>query len=155
GVIYERAHTRQISAFGGMATRMPRWAFYFLVFMFGSIGLPGLSGFVGEFLVALATWDYNPWAAFFTCSVVIAAALYLLWLYQRVVFGRAWGESPDPLDKMLTRSEEQELAASGGHGDAGIHPVSGGDHDAHDPAAGEGYPTHEGQLNSLSWKDLS
>ena len=156
GVIYERAHTRQISAFGGLATRMPRWSFYFLVFMFASIGLPGLSGFVGEFLVALATWDYNPWAAFFTFVVVIFAAWYLLWCYQRVVFGRAWGEAPEPLDNMLTPGEKQELAAMGGHGhgDLGMHPVSGGDHDAHDGPAG-GYPTHEGQVNSLGWKDLS
>jgi hypothetical protein len=115
GVIYERAHTRNIAAFGGIASRMPIWAAYFMLFMFASIGLPGLSGFVGEFLVALGTWDYNPWAAAITFSVVIFAAWYMLWLFQRVVFGRASGEAPDPGDTQLTASEEAEIARSGGH----------------------------------------
>jgi NADH-quinone oxidoreductase subunit M len=162
GVIYERAHTRQISAFGGMATRLPRWSFYFLVFMFASIGLPGLSGFIGEFLVALAVWDYNRWAALITFSVVIFAAWYLIWLYQRVVFGRAWGESPDPGDSELTTGEMEELRRLGGghdshgHGDLAAHPVSGGAHGAHAHEENtEGYATHDGQVNSIGWKDLT
>jgi NADH-quinone oxidoreductase subunit M len=172
GVIYERAHTRRIDAFGGLATRMPRWSFYFMLFMFASIGLPGLSGFVGEFLVALGTWDYNPWAAAITFSVVIFAAWYMMWMFQRVVFGRASGEAPDPGDSELTAAEEREVAAMGGghhghhvehgtydtheDGDLHPHPVSGGDHhDTHDAHATGSYPTHEGQMDSSLWDDLT
>jgi NADH-quinone oxidoreductase subunit M len=164
GILYDRAHTRNIKAFGGMATRMPKLAAYFMLFMFASIGLPGLSGFVGEFLVALGTWHYNRWAAVFTFAVVIFAAWYMLWLYQRVVFGRASGEAPDPGDTELLPSEVQELAALGGghghddHGHGTLHPlpVSGGDHGHDDHGGSSGsYPTHEGQLDSSRWKDLT
>ncbi|MDQ3695292.1 MAG: NADH-quinone oxidoreductase subunit M [Chloroflexota bacterium] len=143
GVIYERAHTRLISAFGGLASRMPIYSAFFLLFMLASIGLPGLSGFVGEFLVALATWQYNPWIAAFTFAVVIFAAWYMMWLFQRVVFGRARGELPDPLDGELTPAEQAELAAAGdghGSGHAAPLPVSGGAHE-HPAVAGHGH-TH-------------
>ena len=133
GVVYERAHTRLISAFGGLATRMPAYAAYFALFMLASIGLPGLSGFVGEFLVALATWRYNPWAAVFTFAVVIFAAWYMMWLFQRVVWGRAPGEAPDPHDGELTTAERDALhkePAVGvdqtGHGHGAPLPVGGG-----------------------------
>ena len=156
GVIYERAHTRDISAFGGLASRMPRWSTYFLLFMFASIGLPGLSGFVGEFLVTLGTWDYNRWAALITFTVVIFAAWYMLWLFQRVVFGRASGQSPDPGDTELTSGEMAELAALGNHGHdhGGLAPVAGGSHDHHTEETGS-YPTHPGQMDSSLWKDLT
>jgi NADH-quinone oxidoreductase subunit M len=141
GVVYERAHTRQISAFGGLATRMPAYSAYFTLFMFASIGLPGLSGFVGEFLVALGTWDYNPAAALFTFAVVIFAAWYMMWMFQRIVFGRAPGEAPDPHDGALTDAEREELAVlaahgghgHGGHGHAAPLPVSGGSHEHRAP----------------------
>ena len=135
GVIYERSHTRLISAFGGLATRMPAYAAYFALFMLASIGLPGLSGFVGEFLVALGTWEYNPWAAVFTFAVVIFAAWYMMWMFQRVVFGRAPGEAPDPHDGALTTEELDALPKepavgvdqSGlGHGPGAPLPVGGG-----------------------------
>ncbi len=169
GVIYERAHTRNISAFGGLATRMPRWAAYFMIFMLASIGLPGLSGFVGEFLVALGTWDYNPWAAVLTFSVVIFAAWYMMWMFQRVVFGRASGEAPDAGDAELLPSEVAELNALGGHGhghasddsrDHGglqVQPVRGSDHGHADDHADntDSYPTHQGQLDSSRWPDLT
>lgn len=141
GVVYERAHTRQITAFSGLATRMPTYAAFFTLFTLASIGLPGLSGFVGEFLVALGTWDYNKPAAIFTFAVVIFAAWYMLWLFQRIIFGRAPGELPDPHDGSLTDAERAELAAHGddhghaGHGYAAPLPVSGGSHD-HDAHAG-------------------
>jgi NADH-quinone oxidoreductase subunit M len=173
GVIYERGHTRLIDAFGGLASRMGIWAGLFMVFMFASIGLPGFSGFIGEFLVALGTWDYNPWAAAFAFSVVIFAAWYMLQMYQRVVFGRAWGQAPDPGDSALTPAEQREISRTGGHHsgvehgtydtdehgglDVNPHPVSGGDHhDAH-AATGDtgGYPTHEGQLDSSRWPDMT
>ncbi|MEJ7900861.1 MAG: NADH-quinone oxidoreductase subunit M [Thermomicrobiales bacterium] len=171
GVIYERAHTRNISAFGGIASRMPAWAAYFMIFMFASIGLPGLSGFVGEFLVALGTWDYNPWAALITFAVVIFAAWYMMWMFQRVVFGRTWGQAPDAGDTQLLPSERAELAAlGGGHNEDAEHgaydtsglgglqprPVSGGDHGHVDHAEDTGsFPTHEGQLDSSRWADLT
>jgi NADH-quinone oxidoreductase subunit M len=170
GVVYERAHTRDIKAFGGLATRMPVWAAYFALFMFASIGLPGLSGFVGEFLVALGTWDYNPWAAVFTFAVVIFAAWYMMLLFQRVMFGRAWGELPDHGDTQLTDEERRELEQHGGHHadsepgtyDTGEHgqlqpsPVSGGDHEAHgEPSETGGFPTHEGQIDSSRWPDIT
>jgi NADH-quinone oxidoreductase subunit M len=143
GVVYERAHTRLIAAFGGLAQRMPVYSALFMIFMLASIGLPGLSGFVGEFLVALATWQYNKWAALFTFAVVIFAAWYMMWMFQRVIFGRAPGELPDPGDGELMPDELAELAAQGGHGEAPGHaaplPVSGGSH-AHDEAHGEHGP---------------
>jgi NADH-quinone oxidoreductase subunit M len=132
GVIYERGHTRLISAFSGLATRMPVYSAFFALFMFASIGLPGLSGFVGEFLVAVGVWLYNPWLAVPTFAVVIFAAWYMMWLFQRIIFGRAPGELPDPHDGELTAEERIELDAAGyghGHGDAAPLPVSGGAHD--------------------------
>jgi NADH-quinone oxidoreductase subunit M len=170
GVIYERAHTRSISAFGGLASRMPAWSAYFAIFMFASIGLPGLSGFVGEFLVALGAWEYNRWAAAFTFAVVIFAAWYMMWMFQRVVFGRASGQLPDHGGAQLTDDERAELAQHGGHNahaehgtyETGDHshleprPVSDGDHDhALDDTNGESFPTHEGQVDSSKWPDLT
>jgi NADH-quinone oxidoreductase subunit M len=133
GVVYERAHTRLIAAFGGLAQRMPVYSALFMIFMLASIGLPGLSGFIGEFLVALGTWQYNKWAALFTFAVVIFAAWYMMWMFQRVIFGRAPGEAPDPGDGELTPDELAELEAHGDHGHAMPLPVSGGSH-AHDAA---------------------
>src|SRR5687768_13368944 len=84
GVVYERAHTRLISAYSGLASRMPIYSAFFMLFMLASIGLPGLSGFVGEFLVAVGAWLRNPWLAVLTFAVVIVAAWYMMWLFQRV-----------------------------------------------------------------------
>jgi NADH-quinone oxidoreductase subunit M len=130
GVIYERGHTRLISAFSGLATRMPVYSAFFALFMFASIGLPGLSGFIGEFLVAVGVWLYNPWVAVPTFAVVIFAAWYMMWMFQRIIFGRAPGELPDPHDGELTAQERIELHEAGdGHGHAAPLPVSGGAHD--------------------------
>jgi NADH-quinone oxidoreductase subunit M len=142
GVIYERAHTRQISAFGGLARSMPIYAGFWVFFTFASIGLPGLSGFIGEFLVALAVWEYNRLAAIFTFSIVIFSAWYMLWLIQRTIMGRAPGEMPDPHDGALTADEQAMLAAHGddhGHGHAPLVPsISGGSHEHDDHVANEG-----------------
>jgi NADH-quinone oxidoreductase subunit M len=109
---------------------MPIYSAFFAYFMFASIGLPGLSGFIGEFLVALATWEYNKVAAIFTFAIVIFAAWYMMWMFQRVVLGRAKGESPDPHDNAQTAEERAELAAhGGGHGHGHIPAVAGGSHD--------------------------
>ena len=87
GVIYERTHDRTIAKMGGLAARTPVWAAVFGFFVFASAGLPGLSGFVGEFLVMLGTFQVNPYAAAVAAFAMILAAGYLLWMYQRVVFG--------------------------------------------------------------------
>jgi len=131
GVVYNRAHTRLISAFGGLATRMPIYSTLFCAFMFASIGLPGLSGFIGEFLAILGAFREYRWAAIISFSVVILSAWYMMWLFQRVVFGRAAGELPDPHDGALTDEDRAMLAAHGGHGhDHGhghaVPAVSGG-----------------------------
>jgi len=88
GVIYDRMHTREISAFGGLADRMPIYAFCFMVFTLANIGLPGTSGFIGEFLSLLGAFRINTWVAFLATTGVILSAAYALWLYGRVIFGK-------------------------------------------------------------------
>jgi NADH-quinone oxidoreductase subunit M len=88
GVVYDRMHTREIAAYGGLVKTMPLYAFVFMVFTMANVGLPGTSGFVGEFLSLLGTFRANTWVAFFATSGVILSAAYALWLYRRVVFGK-------------------------------------------------------------------
>jgi NADH-quinone oxidoreductase subunit M len=87
GVIYERTHDRTIAKIGGLAGRLPIYAATFGFFAFASAGLPGLSGFVGEFLVLVGTFEFNPYAAAIAAFVMVFAAGYLLWMYQRLFFG--------------------------------------------------------------------
>ncbi|MBA3779217.1 MAG: NADH-quinone oxidoreductase subunit M [Chloroflexi bacterium] len=87
GVIYERTHDRTIARMGGLAAPVPVYAALLGFFMLASLGLPGLSGFVGEFLVVLGTFDVMPGAAFVAMLVVVLSAAYLMWMFQRVVFG--------------------------------------------------------------------
>jgi NADH-quinone oxidoreductase subunit M len=87
GMIYERRHTRQISAFGGLWGVVPVFAVCLLIAMLASVGLPGLNGFVGEFLILCGAFGRWPWATAVATTGVILGALYLLWMYQRVVFG--------------------------------------------------------------------
>ena len=87
GVVYDRMHTRQISFYGGLVNRMPRYAVVFMIFTLASVGLPGTSGFVGEFLIILGAFKFNTLLAFFTATGVILSAVYMLYLYKRVVFG--------------------------------------------------------------------
>lgn len=87
GVVYDRMHTRDIDAYGGLVNRMPVYAVLFMVFTMANVGLPGTSGFVGEFLTLLAAFKANPNVAFFATFGVILSAGYALWLYRRVVFG--------------------------------------------------------------------
>lgn len=87
GVIYDRLHTREISAYGGLVERMPKYAVAFMVFTMANVGLPGTSGFVGEFLTLLAVFQVNTWVAFGAAFGVILSAGYALWLYRRVMFG--------------------------------------------------------------------
>ncbi|MDA9613794.1 NADH-quinone oxidoreductase subunit M [Pelagibacteraceae bacterium] len=87
GVVYDRIHTREIDRYGGLVNRMPLYAFAFMIFIMGSIGLPGTSGFVGEFLVLLSIFSVNTYFAVFATSGVVLAAAYSLWLYRNVIFG--------------------------------------------------------------------
>ena len=88
GVIYDRLHTRQIDAYGGLVNRMPWYAFAFMIFTMANVGLPGTSGFVGEFLTLLGAFQVNTWVAFFATTGVVLSAAYALWLYRRVIFGK-------------------------------------------------------------------
>lgn len=87
GVIYDRMHTREIAAYGGLVNRMPVYAVIFMVFTMANVGLPGTAGFVGEFLTLMGAFRANPWVAFIACTGVILSAAYALWLYRRVMFG--------------------------------------------------------------------
>lgn len=87
GVVYDRMHTREIAAYGGLVNRMPVYAFAFMLFTMANVGLPGTSGFVGEFLTIVGTFQVNTWVAMIAASGVILSACYALFLYRRVVFG--------------------------------------------------------------------
>ncbi|MGB6503377.1 MAG: NADH-quinone oxidoreductase subunit M [Xanthobacteraceae bacterium] len=88
GVIYDRMHTREIAAYGGLVNRMPLYAFVFLVFTLANVGLPGTSGFVGEFLTLIGTFRVNNWVATLATIGTILSAAYALWLYRKVIFGK-------------------------------------------------------------------
>jgi len=88
GVVYDRMHTREIAAYGGLVNRMPLYAFVFLVFALANVGLPGTSGFIGEFLTLIGTFRVNNWVATLATLGTILSAAYMLWLYRKVVFGR-------------------------------------------------------------------
>ena len=87
GVVYDRMHSRLIASYGGLVHRMPRYALVFMVFMLASVGLPGTSGFVGEFLVLVGAFQASTWVAFLATTGIVLGAAYMLWLYRRVVFG--------------------------------------------------------------------
>lgn len=88
GVVYDRLHTREIARYGGLAANMPNYALVFMLFTLATVGLPGTSGFVGEFTVLVGTYRANTWVAFFACTGLILGAAYSLWLYRRVIFGK-------------------------------------------------------------------
>lgn len=106
GVVYDRMHTREISAYGGLADRMPIYATVFLLFTMANVGLPGTSGFVGEFLTLLGAFKANTWVAVAATSGVILSAAYALWLYRRVVFG----ELTKPALKTIADMGPREIA---------------------------------------------
>jgi NADH-quinone oxidoreductase subunit M len=86
GMVYERTHTRKISDYGGLATNMPIFASFFLLFTLASVGLPGTNGFIGELLILLGSFLTRPWVALIAASGLIIGAWYMLWLYQRIFF---------------------------------------------------------------------
>ena len=88
GVVYDRYHSRMISSYGGLVNIMPKYALVFMIFVLAALGLPGTSGFVGEFLVLVGTFQVNIFVAVLASLGVVLAAAYMLWLYKRVIFGK-------------------------------------------------------------------
>ncbi|WP_298675984.1 NADH-quinone oxidoreductase subunit M [uncultured Lentibacter sp.] len=105
GVIYDRMHTREIDAYGGLVNRMPAYALIFMFFTMANVGLPGTSGFVGEFLTLMGIFKVNTWVAAVAALGVILSAGYALWLYRRVVFGDLIKESLKTISDMTTREK--------------------------------------------------
>lgn len=106
GVIYDRMHTREIDAYGGLVNRMPAYATVFMFFTMANVGLPGTSGFVGEFLTLIGVFQVNTWIGVLAATGVILSAGYALWLYRRVVFGDLIKESL----KSITDMDRRERA---------------------------------------------
>jgi NADH-quinone oxidoreductase subunit M len=109
GMIYDRRHTRMISEFGGLAKVMPLMSIFLMIVSLSSIGLPGLNGFIGEFLILLGAFHsplLNHWYAIFAATGVIFAAVYLLWMYQRVIFGKV----ANPANQGLKDLSKREIA---------------------------------------------
>ena len=104
GIVYDRIHSREISTYGGLVHRMPFYAFIFMVFLLASVGLPGTSGFVGEFLILIGTFQVNTWVALLGATGVIIGAAYMLYLYRRVIFGELTKED---LKKILDVSPRE------------------------------------------------
>lgn len=104
GVVYDRLHTREISRYGGLATNMPKYALVFMLFTMASVGLPGTSGFVGEFLILYGAFEESTWVAAFLATGMILGAAYMLYLYRRVVFGEL---TKDDVKAMLDMSPRE------------------------------------------------
>jgi NADH-quinone oxidoreductase subunit M len=106
GVVYDRTHTREINAYGGLVNNMPKYALALMVFTMANVGLPGTSGFIGEFLTLLGVFRANTWVALFATTGVILSAAYALWLYRRVIFGVLDKEN---LKRLLDLSPREQL----------------------------------------------
>jgi NADH-quinone oxidoreductase subunit M len=106
GVLYDRQHTREIAAYGGLVNNMPKYAVALMVFTMANIGLPGTSGFVGEFLTLMGAFEANTWVALFATTGVILSAAYALWLYRRIIFGVL---SKETLKGMLDLSAREKF----------------------------------------------
>ena len=109
GVIYERMHTRLISRYGGIVSIMPKYAVVLMIFTLGAIGLPGTSGFIGEFLILIGVFKKSVLVAVIASSGVIFAAAYMLWLYRRVIFGDL---IKDELKKMVDLNKSEIFVLS-------------------------------------------
>jgi len=105
GVIYDRLHTREIDAYGGLVNNMPKYAVVFLIFTMANVGLPGTSGFVGEFLTMLGAFQANTWVAVFAATGVILSAAYALWLYRKIIFGALVKDSLKAMLDLSTREK--------------------------------------------------
>ncbi|MDJ0929697.1 NADH-quinone oxidoreductase subunit M [Breoghania sp.] len=105
GVIYDRMHTREISAYGGLVNRMPWYAMAFMIFTMANVGLPGTSGFIGEFLTLMGAFETNTWVATTAALGLIFSAVYALYLYRRVIFGSLEKESLKSILDLSTREK--------------------------------------------------
>jgi NADH-quinone oxidoreductase subunit M len=103
GVLYDRLHSRQIADYGGVINKMPIFAAFFMVFAMANAGLPGTSGFVGEFMVIMGTIKINFWYAFFAAMTLILGASYTLWMYKRVIFGAVANVNVETLEDISKR----------------------------------------------------
>jgi len=103
GVLYDRVHSREISAYGGVANTMPKFAALMMLFAMANAGLPGTSGFVGEFLVILGSYQANFWIAFLAAITLILGAAYTLWMYKRVIFGEIANDNVAELKDINSR----------------------------------------------------
>jgi NADH-quinone oxidoreductase subunit M len=105
GMIYERRHTRLIAEYGGLAGKLPVYSTFFMIVLLSSIGVPGTNGFVGEFLILLGTWAVNKTYAILAATGVIFAACYMLWMYQRVFFGKITNPANENLKDLGLREK--------------------------------------------------
>ena len=103
GVLYDRLHSREIAAYGGVVNTMPKFAALMVLFALANAGLPGTSGFVGEFLVVLGTFHASFWLAFFAAVTLILGAAYSLWLVKRVIFGEVANDNVASLKDVSAR----------------------------------------------------
>jgi len=103
GVLYDRMHSRQIKDYGGVANRMPVFASFLMLFAMANAGLPGTSGFVGEFLVILGSFQANGWYAFAAATTLVFGAAYTLWMYKRVIFGKIANDHVATLNDITAR----------------------------------------------------
>ena len=103
GVIYDRLHTREIAQYGGLSNNMPGYALLFMLFTMASVGLPGTSGFVGEFLSLVGTYEVSSWAAIVATTGIILGAAYMLYLYWRICFGVARTEGAAAMTDLTMR----------------------------------------------------
>ncbi len=103
GVLYDRMHSREISSYGGVAEKMPWFAAFAVLFAMANAGLPGTSGFVGEFMVILSAFKANFWIAFLAGTTLIIGAAYTLWMIKRVFFGEVSNENVEKLEDLNKR----------------------------------------------------
>jgi NADH-quinone oxidoreductase subunit M len=103
GVLYDRMHSRQISSYGGVANTMPVFASFMMLFAMANVGLPGTSGFVGEFLVILGAFKVNVWYAVLAGTTLIFGAAYTLWMYKRVIYGAVANDAVKALSDVSAR----------------------------------------------------
>ncbi|HLI50783.1 MAG TPA: proton-conducting transporter membrane subunit, partial [Thermomicrobiaceae bacterium] len=149
GVIYSRGHTRLIERFGGLAKNMPVYASFFGLFMLASVGLPGLSGFVGEFLSVLGAFRVERVYGIFSLVVIILAGWYMMRMYERVVWRRAPGEPPDPEDPASRVTPPGEPGA-GTAAARPPQPVAGGS----GPFADDPHFVPPQTFRDLNWKEV-
>jgi NADH-quinone oxidoreductase subunit M len=103
GVLYDRVHSRQIADYGGVANTMPTFAAFFVLFAMANAGLPGTSGFVGEFMVIIASFKANFWFAFLAATTLVLGAAYTLWMVKRVIYGDVANDNVAALEDLNRR----------------------------------------------------